>query len=74
MSFDGQVLMIAHFAVALKLFLWSRERHVVVVEVEPDRKDRLHIDDSGLQPPAEARAEDIFTTALSPRLKGDRNV
>src|ERR1700730_7514643 len=44
MSLDGQVLVIAVFAVALKLSLWSSE-DVVGVDVEPDRKDVLHLDD-----------------------------
>ena len=39
MSFDGQVLVIAFFAVALKLYLWSREAYVVRVDVEPARKE-----------------------------------
>jgi hypothetical protein len=39
MSLDGQVLVIAFFAVALKLLFWSREEDVVGVDVEPDRKD-----------------------------------
>ena len=47
MSLDGQVLVIAFFAVALRLLLWSREENVVEVDVEPDRKDVLHLDDSG---------------------------
>ncbi len=77
MSLDGQVLVIAFFAVALKLFLWSKEEDVVVVDVAPDRKDVLHLDDSGSRLPAEARpdgAEGIFATSLSPRLEGGRNV
>jgi hypothetical protein len=45
-SLDGQVLVIAFFAVALKLLVWSREGDVVWVDVEPDRKDVLHLDDS----------------------------
>ena len=47
MSLDGQVLVIAFFAVALKLLLWSREEDVVGTGVEPDRNDVLHLDDSG---------------------------
>ena len=47
MSLDGQVLVIAFFAVALKVLLWCREEDVVAVDVEPDRKDVLHLDDSG---------------------------
>jgi hypothetical protein len=46
MSLDGQVLVIAFFAVALKLLLWSREEDVVGVDVELDRKDVLHLDNS----------------------------
>jgi hypothetical protein len=71
MSLDGQVLMIAFFAVALKLLLWSRAEDVVGVDVEPDRKDVLHLDDSGPRRRAGARpdgAEGIVTTALRPRL------
>jgi hypothetical protein len=41
MSLDGQVLVIALFAVALKLFLWSKG-DAVVVDVELNRKDVLH--------------------------------
>jgi hypothetical protein len=61
---------------ALKLFLWSKEE-VVVVDVAPDRKGVLHLDDSGPRLPAEARpdgAEGILATSLSPRLEGGRNV
>jgi hypothetical protein len=70
MSLDGQVLVIAFFAVALKLFLWSR-KDVVGADVEPDRKDVLHLDDSGLRPQAGARpdgAEGIVATTQRPRL------
>jgi hypothetical protein len=70
MSLDGQVLVIAFFAIALKLLLWSRE-DVVGVDVEPDRKDMLHRDDSGLQLRAGARpdgAEGTVATAPRPRL------
>ena len=77
MSLDGQVLVIAFFAVALKLVLWSKEEDVAVVDVAPDRKDVLHLDDSGPRLPGEARpdgAEGIFSTSLSPRLEGGRNV
>jgi hypothetical protein len=49
MSSDGQVLVIAFFAVALKLLLWSMEEAVVRVDVELDRKDVLHVDNSGLK-------------------------
>jgi hypothetical protein len=72
MSFDEQVLVIAFFAVALKLYLWST---MVQVDVEPDRKDVLDLDDSGLRVRAEARpdgAEGIVATLLSPSLEGDR--
>lgn len=71
MSLDGQVLVIAFCAVALKLFLWSREEGVAGVDVEPDRKDVVHLDDSGLQLQAGARpdgAEDIAAIALHSRL------
>jgi hypothetical protein len=71
MSLDGQVLVIALFAVALKLFLWSREEGVAGVDVEPDRKDVLHLDDNRQRLQAGARpdgAEDIVATALHPRL------
>ena len=50
---------------------------MVVVDVAPDRKDVLHLDDSGPRLPGEARpdgAEGIFATSLSPRLEGGRNV
>jgi len=73
MSLDGQVLVIAFFAVGLKLFLWSREEDVVGVDVEPDRKNVLEPDDSGLRLRAEARpdgAEGIVATDL--RLRLDR--
>lgn len=73
MSLDGQVLVIAVFAVALKLSLWSSEEDVVGVDVEPDRKDVLHLDDSGLRLRAGARpdgAEGIAATALRPGLDG----
>ena len=76
MSLDGQVLVIAFVAVALKLFLWSREDEAVVI-VEPDRKELLRLDDSRLRFTTEARpdrAEGTFATSLSPRLKGDRYV
>ena len=71
MSLDSQVLLIASCAVALKLFLWSREDDVVGVDVEPNRKDVMHLDDSGLRLRAGARpdgAEGIVATALRPRL------
>jgi hypothetical protein len=47
MSLEEQVLVIAFFAVALRLLLWSREEEVIGVDVEPDRKDVMHLDDSG---------------------------
>lgn len=71
MSLDGQVLVIAFFAVALKLLLWSTEEDVVGVDVEPDRKTVLELDDSGLRLRAGARpdgAEGIVATGLPPRL------
>jgi hypothetical protein len=71
MSLDGQVLVIAFFALALKLLLWSREEDVVGVNVEPDRKDVLHLDDNELRLRAGARpngTEGIVATALRPRL------
>jgi hypothetical protein len=71
MSLDGLVLVIAFFAVALKLLCWSREEDVVEVDVEPDRKGVLHLDDSGLRLRAGARpdgVDGIVATALSPRL------
>jgi len=57
MSLDGQVVVIAFFALALKLLVWSREKDVVGVNVEPDRKDVLHLDDSELRLRAEARPD-----------------
>ena len=71
MSLDGQVLVIAFFAVALKVLLWCREEDVVGVDVEPDRKDALHLDDSGLRLRAGAPpdgAKGILATAPRPRL------
>jgi hypothetical protein len=71
MSLDGHVLMIAFCAVALKLFLWPREEDVVAVDVQPDRKDVSHLDDSGLRLRAGARpdgAEGIVATARRPGL------
>jgi hypothetical protein len=47
MSLEEQVLVIAFLAVALKLLVWSMEEDVVGVDVEPDRKDVLHLDDNG---------------------------
>jgi hypothetical protein len=46
MSLDGQVLVIAFFAAGLRLLVWSRVEDVVGVNVELDRKDVLHPDDS----------------------------
>ena len=77
MSLDGQVLVIACFAVALNLLLWSREDNVVGLDVELDRKDVLHLDDSGPRLRAGTRpdgAEGMAATALRPRLEGDRYV
>jgi hypothetical protein len=71
MSLDGQVLVIAFFAVALILLLWSMEEEVVRVDIELDRKDVLHVDNSGLRLRAGSRpegAEGIVPTALRPRL------
>jgi len=71
MSLDEQVLVIAFFAVALKLLLWSREEDVVGVDVEPDRKDVLHLDEQRLRLRAGARpdgADGIVATALRRRL------
>ena len=77
MSLDGLVLVIAIFAVALKLYLWFSEEGVVRGDIEPDRNDRLHLDGSGLRFQAEARpgdAEGIFATSLSSRLEGNKYV
>ena len=71
MSIDAQVLVIAFFAVALKLLLSFRQEDVVDVDVEPDRKEVLHLDDSGLRLQAgawPAGAEGIVATAPRPRL------
>jgi hypothetical protein len=54
MSLDGQVLVIAFCAVALKLFLWSSEEEVAGADVEPDRQDLPHFADSELRIRAEA--------------------
>jgi hypothetical protein len=72
MSLDGQVLVMAFLAVALKLLLWSMEEEVVMVDVELDRKDVLHLDNSGLRLRAGSRpegAEGIVATAMRPRLE-----
>jgi hypothetical protein len=69
MSLDGQVLVVAVFAVALKLSVWSSGEDMVGVDVEPDRKDGLHLDDSGLRLRAGARPDGvggIAVTALRP--------
>jgi hypothetical protein len=63
MSLDGQVLVIAIFALALKLLVWSREEDAVGVNVEPDRKDVLPL--AGARPDG---AEGIVAAALRPRL------
>jgi hypothetical protein len=68
MSLDGQVLVIAIFAVALKLYLWFSEKEVVQRDAESD---------SGLRFQAEARpngTEGVVATSLRPRLEGDRYV
>ena len=54
MSLDGQVLVIAFFAVALKLFLWFREDDVVGVDIEPDRKHALPLTKRAAAPGASA--------------------
>ena len=64
MSLDGLVLVIAIFAVALKLYLWFSEKDVVRGHVEPDRNDMLRLDGT----------EDVVATSLRPRLEGDRYV
>jgi hypothetical protein len=57
MSLDGQVLAIAIFAVALKLYLWFSEKDVVRRDIEPERNDRLHLDHNGLRFQVEARPD-----------------
>ena len=77
MSLDGQVLVIACFAVALNLLLWSREDKLVGLDVELDLKDVLHPDDSGPRLGAGLRpdgAEGMAATALRPGWIGDRYV
>ena len=77
MSLDGQVLVIACFAVALNLLLWSREDNVVGLDVELDRKDGLHLDDSRPRLGAGTRpngAEGMAATARRPGWVGDRYV
>jgi hypothetical protein len=71
MSLDGQVLVIAFCAIALKLLLWSRDENLVGLDIDPDRKNVLHLDDSGLRlraGPQPDGAEGIVTTALRPSL------
>ena len=73
MSLDGQVLVIAIVAVVLKLLLWYREKDEVGLDVEPDRQDVLHVDDSELRLRAGEQpngAEGIVATVLRPRLDG----
>jgi hypothetical protein len=48
MSLDEQVVVIAFCAIALELLLWSREENVVGLDIDPDRENVLHLDDSGL--------------------------
>jgi hypothetical protein len=70
MSLDGQVLVIACFALVLNLLVWSREDNVVGLDVELDPKDVLHLDDSGPRLGAVPRpdgAEGMAATALRPR-------
>jgi hypothetical protein len=55
MSLDGLVLVIAIFAVVLKLYLWFSEEDVVRGDVEPHRTDMLHLDDNGPRFQVEAR-------------------
>jgi hypothetical protein len=77
MALDGQVLVIAFFAVALKLYLWFSEVDAVRLDVEPDREDVLALDGSGLRLRVEARpdgTEGIVATSLRPRLESDRYV
>jgi hypothetical protein len=72
MSLDGQVLVIAFVAVASKLVLWYREKAVVEVDVDADRKDVLHLDEGELRLRAGAQpdgAEGIVATVLRPRLE-----
>jgi hypothetical protein len=77
MLLDGQVLVVALFAVALKLSLWFREEDAVLLDVEPDRKDVLHMDESGMRLPGEAPPEGnkrISARYSSRRLEGNRYV
>jgi hypothetical protein len=58
MSLDEQVLVISFFAAALRLLSWSRVEAIVRVDVEPDRKDVLRLDDSsGDSEPSVAQTE-----------------
>jgi hypothetical protein len=73
MSLDEQVLMIAFCAIALKLLLWSREGNVVGLDIDPDRKNVLHLDDSGPRFQAGARLEgDVAMVAKTKCFKLDR--
>jgi hypothetical protein len=77
MSFAGQVLVIAFFAVDSKLLLWSMEEDVVDVDVELDRKDLVHLDDSWLRFRAGSRPEGAEGLSLQlsiPGRIGDRYV
>ena len=47
MSLDGQVLVIACFALALNLLLWSRKDNVVAMDVQLYSRDVLHLDKAG---------------------------
>jgi hypothetical protein len=77
MSLDGQVLVIACFAVALNLLLWSRGDNVIGLDVELHPKDMLHLDDGRPRLGAGPRpngAEGMAATALRPGRIGDRYV
>jgi hypothetical protein len=70
MLIDESVLVVAFFAVALKPLLWSMEEDVVGVDVELDRIDLVHLDDSWLRLRAGSRARrswGLVATALHPR-------
>jgi hypothetical protein len=47
MSLDGQVLVIAFVAIALKLFIWAREADVIEVEDKLHRTDAFRRDGGG---------------------------
>ena len=47
MFLDGQVLVIACFALALNLLLWSRKDNVVAMDVQLYSRDVLHLDKAG---------------------------